>query len=388
MAKHSPQQIKHHIEVIDSELAAKRDTLPKLSLKSAVDRKIRAEFLNRISTLKQALAYWNNEYRKITGKSANVPRAKTFTQMEAEAKREQDRKTKRRQAEQNYKDAVRNDYLKLKSSLNERRGLKQMLQNHISKNWHVMFLITLSGGRSWTNLMLIESTLFKKADNLLQQANREMGAGRHRHAVALLENAATYLNTAGTELTKFQDSLQTGTDRVVTTIKVTSSIMAPQGAGLSTSATVGMSLFKSSVEHGTELVAQGVDSKRVVSSNELKNAAKNVLIEGGSSAAGEFGKNLLAGPMASLIYKGKPTEAQITAIGNVISEYYSANSKQLLVAIKDIADGKKPTYNMMAGLIAPVLKSKPHGSLPKNTGEILSEDQVAKELESLVKKGE
>jgi hypothetical protein len=335
----------------------------------------------RIRMLQNMAIYLNREHKRLTGRPLYYtvkPVTIDFGKAAKEARQ-------RAKEEQTYRKAVRNDYLRFKSCLDERRGLKDMLQNYIAKNWHVMFLITLSGGRSWTNLMLIESTLLKKAEHHLKQADRLILTGRHAQAVAFLDNAATYLNTAGAELSKFQDSLQTGTDRVVTTIKVTSSIMTPPASGLSAGATVGMSVFKAGVEHGTGLAAQAVDSKRSVSQKELKNAAKDVLIEGGSAAAGEFGKSLLAGPMASLLYKGKPTQAQINAVGNVISEYYGANSKQLMTAIRDISDGKKPTYKMLAGLIAPVLKSR-SGGLPKDAGEVLSDDQVAKELENLVTK--
>jgi len=384
MPPYSAQQVKHHLEVIDAELAAKRDMLPKFT-SSAIDKKLRAEFQRRIVELQQGYAYWNNEYRKLTGKNVDTPRAKTFTQMETE-QREKVREIQQRQKKElDYRNGVRDDYLRVKSGLDERRGLLRRLQNYIAQNWHVMFLITLSGGRSWTNLHLIEFTLLKKADQLLKQADQQIRTGRHAAAVPLLESAATYVNAAGVELSAFQDSLDTGTDRIVATIKITSSVMTPGVGTAGAATTVGVATFKAGVEHGTGLAAQAIDPKRVVSQKELKSAAQEVLIEGSAAAAGEFGKRMLAGPIASLLHKGKPTAAQIEAIEGVVAEYYAANSKQLLVAIKDISDGKKPTYSMLGGLIAPFLKSR--SGAAATAGEALSEGQVATELESMAKRG-
>jgi hypothetical protein len=147
-----------------------------------------------------------------------------------------------------------------------------------------------------------------------------------------------------------------------------------------------MAGFKATVEQGTALAAQAIDPKRVVTQDELKSAAKDVLIEGSAAAAGEFGKRMLAGPIASLIHKGRATPAQIEAVESIVSEYYAANSKQLLGAIRDIADGKKPTYSMLEGLVAPFLKTRSN-LVAGAGGEALSEDQVAKELESLASRG-
>jgi hypothetical protein len=390
MAEYSANQIKNHIEVIDAELAAKRDILPILDKsKNPVDKRVAIEFRQRINYLEQGYLYWSREYQKKTGQALNAPRAKTITQWETEQheaaaasakSRHEQIEQERRQNEQQrkYKSAVLSDYQRLKNGLEERRGLLQRLQSYISSNWHVMFMVTIAGGRSWLNLSLIEFTLLKRVDQYLAEAHKHILANKHAHAVPLLETAATILNAAGTELSAFQDSLQSGADRIATTIKVTSAAMTPGvAAGMTT--TVGVAAAKATVEHGTGLAAQAMDPKRVVRQRELKAAAQEVLIDG-SAAAGEVAKRFLAAPIASLVSRARqPSPQEIERIETIVSEYFSANGKQLVNAITD----GRLEYKKLAGLIAPVLKAK-SGSFGL-IGEAIAEEQVAKDLEALVR---
>lgn len=139
-------------------------------------------------------------------------------------------------------------------------------------------------------------------------------------------------------------------------------------------------MVKTAVSEGTLLAAESA-SGGVVDKKHVTDAVVKTLIAGGSTAAGEFGKKMLSRPIADLLFRGKPTKAQLEAVKTAVSGYYSANSQQLLETFKKIRDGEKLGYDAWAGLIAPAVKAiAPKLDAPV---QVVSEQGVRDELQAM-----
>lgn len=348
----TPAQIKQHIEIIDATLAAKKDVLPTLA-NDAWERKHREELQRDIQRLERGVQYWTNLYRKKTGGASPGPRAKTLTQMEYEMAVEQRKKRDAAVRVQKARQHVNGEALKAQNGIQLLRDRLQSSRKHAADHWVRAFLVHQAGGVSFMNTFLVEKKIVPRAEAALTRAKELTAQGKFSQAQVHLVEAARWMNAGYRALHEYEEALGVGAKRVEITIKVTTAVTGGSlTSGVSGAQAVAVEMVGAGAGEATTLIAETATGGKV-GEKEITDAVVNTLIAGGSAAAGEFGKSMLGKPVADLIYGGKATAAQVEAVGNAVKSYYSANSKQLLEAVKQIHAGKPPTYDWWAGLIAP-----------------------------------
>lgn len=352
----TPAQIKQHIEVIDAALAAKKDILPKLT-NDAWELKVRETLEKEIRQLERGVAYWTSEYRKKTGGQSPGARAQTFTKMEHDMALAQKQKREAAARAQKARQHVTSETLKAQNGIQLLRDRLQSSRKHAADHWVRAFLVHQAGGVSFMNTFLVEKKIVPKAEAALTRARELTAQGKLGEAEVHLVEAARWMNAGYRALHEYEEALGVGAQRVEITIKVSTAI-AGGGitSGVSGAQAVAVEMVGAGAGEATTLAAEAASGGKI-GDKEVTDAVVNTLIAGGAAAAGEFGKSMLAKPVADLLYGGKPNAAQIEAVGEAVKSYYSANGKQLLEAVKQIRAGKKPTYDWWAGVLAPTLSN-------------------------------
>ena len=377
---HSPAAITHQIEVLESHLAALRDpnSRQEFAGNDAISRRIRQTLDADRRRVTQGIRYWRSELVKKTGRD-NVPKAKSSTEWASEQRAARAEATKKARIKQKAK------RLLLEEITNETTRLNRLIQTIDKKrkeyadDWLFSIPMGQAGGVGvLSQPLLIKLTFPPRAEKGLRKARQHASNGQLYKAMLALNEAEQAINAGFQELGVVADSIQTGRKRAEIAFLLGAAMgigLAAGGAGLELTfgETVALEMVGTGAREGTLVALQAVDPKRKLTSKEVVGAVVNTLIAGGTSAAGQFGKAMLTEP-AMMILKRAGLNPSKEIVGAVISNFYSANSAQIIEAIKKIRSGEEPSYNWWAALLTPALNTL--GPVGGESGKIFSQQEI------------
>ena len=343
----------------------------------------RSQKIFRLLTIQNANRQWAREYKRRTGIDfVLVPRMIISQEEIEEANRARRKQEEARVHLRNQVPVVRNHLQLLKDTI-------QTTMDAAEESWLSIVGSGLSrtfSGSYWATPIIIRKQTVPKAEAELQKAEAWLASGDLAKAQTHLNKAVAIVNSGVAMVNEFQDRVNRGAKRAITTIKISAAIgtaLVTGGASLGIGGSAAVAGVGKAAEEGTTLGARWAMGENV-SSDDVSRALANVLLESAGAAGGSHLAKTFAKPLASKIYRvplDKLSQGQIDKVGSLISQYFAANYKAIVRAIDDHVDKGKPvTWDFWATLLAPAFTGITHELLKEKDVRDLLVEEVTQPL--------
>lgn len=375
-------QIEHHLEFVVLPQIQYYEGLIQLDPSSPLT----SEEQRDLAKWKQTFNYFVGLYKKKGGRDMVVDMPTHYVSVTPPQKLKQKARAEMRRAVDQLSTRCQMGLLEVQG------GVRTIYKRRANSGWMVDMLFTQAGGLNVGRLLAyIEMRMIKPAEKALREAQMYQRKGDFSRAYANLVICTRFLSQAGININKYYDSLEIGAPRIQVAIILGASIVTGMIVSGATSGYGGFVLstadkVKLGVIEGAALSFGGLGIKAIageqVSAKDLGKALLDTAKSGGGAWVGGWAKDTIAPRVAALRY-GKPTAAQLELVGNVVEGYFKANSSITINAFGQLAQGKEPDYDWLAGLVSPAMGAVDArlGTADKIAHDIYtSEGEIAKEM--------
>jgi hypothetical protein len=358
---------------IENQLQANYDTLMRVAdqLQHRLPAWKSAQLDQEMNRVWQAQQYWAQEYKRTTGKSWLL--IKPFV-IRGDAQEENrllaEAKLKESQAKQ-VRDAlytVDQDYQRLRLMLQSQYDIAVEWQNALFSHWARLG----AGSINVRHPLILKKMVEDRVRPAVEEANKLLAQGKYQQALEKAAYAARCIKWGFDGLSAFMDKLDTGGARAIAGIKISASLAALIASGGAASGVLGfwgttaVAATGEGAIQGTTLILQAIDPNMSVSTDDVKNAALAVVINGATAGAGK-GLGMLvsrgiAGKVLSEVLENgaqdDPLRQQLRAriavfVSAKIEAYVTANAQA--IANKMLKLDKSPDWNWWYMIVAPMI---------------------------------
>lgn len=372
---HSVNQIQDHLWYLANKVAALNETMKTYPPGDPM----RAKTQKEIQWLRQCITHFNSEHRRLTGAVyvmsvdggeivGHTPEAK--------------RAAEQQQQKQRAKTEGMACYRRLTGMLQELRLKAQSAWEHLTENLFLGMMLPQAGGGSITDVSGVNTIVIPRAEKALNLAGERLSTGAVAKAEVHLTEAAKLIQCGFERLGEHENAMAAGAARVEAAIKIGAAAgtgMAAAGTELSTFGTMAVESTGAAAQEATLLGAKALGGEQVTS-KDLSESLLNVLVSGESALVGKVGARLLGPLGARLLFKGRPSKAQLELVRNSMEAYFAGSSKQLIEYGRKLQRKEPVSDEFLAALILPALQGP-----ASRAGKALEEKDVRELIRSMVK---
>lgn len=329
---------------------------------------------DEISRLRAWTSRWEAEYKKLTGKHLYPPPDMSLYYAELARKQGAEK-----QALDNLKRTVGDYASGLENRLQLLEDNTRSAQRRLVDSTFLAFLIQGAGGGSTTTLARNAVVVIPRARKALERAKELLRKGDPIAAAVHLGEVARWIESGNEALGHYDAADTRGAAAVESAIKAAVSVSTgglASGAGILTS--IGVEAGTAATMEVTILAAKAVKGEKI-SMAEVDEALLNTASAGASAGVGGVLGEVLAPGLAKLLNKQRPpSQAQIEAVRDALTEHFTAHSKQGIELLKQGMAGKPLSVDVLAAILAPALSRIPVAS------KIVEESTLRENLVDLV----
>lgn len=308
---YSVNQIRNHLWYLTNKFAALEDTLETYPSGDPM----RAKTQKEIQWLWRCITYFNSEHRRLTG-------AVCVISVDGGEIVGQTPEARRAAEEQRQKQRAKTEgmacYRRLGGMLQELKIKAQSAWEHLTENLFLGMMLPQAGGGSITDVSGVNTIVIPRAEKALTLAGERLSTGAVTKAEVHLTEAAKWIQCGFERLGEHEKAMAAGAARVEAAIKTGAAAgtgMAAAGAELSTFGTMAVEAGGAAAQEATLLGAKAAGGE-AITSNDLSESLLNVLVSGESVLVGKIGACLLCPLGARLLFKGRPSSAQLELVRN------------------------------------------------------------------------